>query len=247
MPLLGTRPIDDLERDAPEMESLDTESMVLEKVEILQAMSEIDAGVMEEVLPPALHPTIPPTVTVLFTRVPGGPHGPFSMAQVRIGCRAGVRPRGYLLSAVVDSEEAGRQLARRWGYRVRQGSVDLRRNYDRVTGTVEVDGTTILEVVLVDPEAVSGGDIFYIANMHPARTPMGPRLVQVDPEYVFHRAERGRGLLLNTFDAAAWGEPRLRPVAPVSASVAVADVTLPALRYVSRLDVPALQGTEKVR
>ena len=245
MPLWGTRRVDDLEETAPVMDGLGTEPMLAERVEILQVMYEIATESMEDLVPPALHPTIPPTVTWIFYSCAASPVGGFRMAQTRIGCRAGVRPRGYLMSAVIDNREAGDVLASRWGYTVHVGDVTLERRYDRVTGRVTRGGVAILEVGLVDPEAISGTDVFYTANMNPARTPAGLRLVQVDPEFTFHRAERGHPEVA-VFDAEAWGDGRVRPVFPVSASAAVADVSFPRLRYVCRLDVPVLQGTQKV-
>ena len=245
MPLWGTRGIDDLEETAPVMDRLDTEPMLAERVEILQVLCEIGTEPMEDLLPPALHPTIPPTVTWIFYSCAASPVGGFRMAQTRIGCRAGVRPRGYLMSAVIDNPEAGDALACRWGYTFNAGDVRLERRYDRVTGRVTRGGLPILEVALVDPEPIPGSDVFYTANMNPARTPAGLRLVQVDPEFAFHRAERGRPEVAR-FDAEAWGDGRVTPVFPVSASAAVADVSFPRLRYVCRLDVPVLQGTQKV-
>lgn len=245
MPLSGTLDLAGIEQRAPAMDSLDAEETVLEKAEMLHVMCEIDDTHMEAVLPPALHPTIPPTVTFFFIRCAASPFGPFTMAQTRIGCRAGVRPRGYLLSSAIDSEAAGEALAERWGYGWMLADVSLLRRYDRVTGSVAVAGRTILEAGLVDPEAIAGGDIFYVANMNPARTPRGLRLVQVDPEYTFHKAERGSPEL-DTFDPAAWGEARVVPVYPVSATIAVADIVMPRIRYLCKLDVTALQGTEKV-
>jgi hypothetical protein len=245
MPLLGTRDIGSEESTAPEMPSLDTDSLTLERVEILQVMYEIASPPMLDLLPPALHPTIPPTVTWLVWRAGGGPLGPFTLAQTRIGSRAGVRPRGYLLSAVVDEPAVGVALASRWGYRCRVGEVALRRFHDRVDARVVEDGETTLECSVLDPEAISGGDVQYVASMHLARTPAGTRLVQVDPEYTFHRAERGWPLA-EAFDAGAWGDDRVEPVHPVSAHVTIADVALPRLRYVSRPDVPAIEGTQKL-
>jgi hypothetical protein len=81
--------------------------------------------------------------------------------------------------------------------------------------------------------------------MHLAHTPRGLRLVQVDPAVAVARAERGRPEL-GAFDAVAWGDARLLPTEPVSASIALADVTLPALRYLCRPDVWAFDGTERV-
>ena len=81
--------------------------------------------------------------------------------------------------------------------------------------------------------------------MHLARTPRGLRLVQVDPTFAVERAERGRPHLV-AFDAAAWGDARIVPMHPVSASIAIADVTLPRLRYLCRPDVWAFEGTERL-
>ena len=245
MPLLGVRDVGTEIESAPEMPSFDAEPTTIEQVEILQAMFEIDSPPMLELLPAALHPTIPPTVTWLVWRAAGGPLGPFTMAQTRIGARSGARPRGYLLAAVIDNPDAAAVLAEQWGYHCVPGEVQLRRFHDRIEGWATLGGRTILEVSLVDGEAISGSDIQYTANMHLARTPRGVRLVQVDPEYVFHRAERGRPQLAS-FDPSAWGDARIEPVWPVAASFAIADVTLPKLRYLCDPDVPAMQGTEKL-
>src|SRR5581483_8591548 len=107
--------------------------------------------------------------------------------------------------AVCDGDVAADQLAARWGFGTQPGDVKLRRYHDRVEATVDFAGARILEVALLDPEAISGGDVQYVANMNLADTPNGLRLVQVDPEYTFQRAERGKPVL-RTFDAGAWGD-----------------------------------------
>jgi len=244
--LIGTADIDHLGTHAPTMDSLDTDSVTLEQVEILHVTYEIDAAAREALLPPALHPTNPPLVTWLFYRCPAGPLGCFTMAQTRIECRSGVRPRAFLMSSVVDDSSARTALCARWGFPSRAGTVELRRYYDSVAGTVSIDGHVILDVAIADPHPIDESDVQYVANMNPARTPAGFRLVQVDPSYRVHRAERGQPRLAH-FDAAAWGDKRLRPVYPVSASIAVADVTLPRIRFVCRPDVWAFDGTEAVK
>ena len=54
----------------------------------------------------------------------------------RIACRSGVRPRGYLVSAVSDNPVAARELESRWGYTVAVGEAGLDRSYHelRVSG-----------------------------------------------------------------------------------------------------------------
>jgi hypothetical protein len=199
----------------------------------------------EVLLPPALHPTDPPLVSWTFLRCASGPLGAFAIAQLRVECRSGLRPRGFLVASVIDSMEAGRTLASRWGYASRPGEVRLARQYDAVTGTVRVDGSMILDVALRDPDPLGAHDIQYTASMHLARTPRGVRLVQVDPAFAVERAERGRPHLV-AFDGAAWGDARIVPTHPVSASIAIADVTLPKLRYLCRPDVWAFDGTERL-
>jgi hypothetical protein len=245
MPLYGVRDVSDLLTGAPLMESLDAQPVELPRAEVLQVMFEIDDGAMLDLLPRALHPTIPPSVTFVFWRCPESPWGAFQMAQVRVGCRAGVRPRGFPVAVWCDSEAASAALRAGWGYDCRPGGVRLKRNYDRITGTVVVQDRTLLQVSLLDPQAISGGDVQYVANMNLANVRHGgevrPRLVQVDPEFTFHRADRGRALVEHfEADAATAG---ITPVYAVSAHCAVCDITLPRLRYIVDPDRPAMVGT----
>ena len=216
---------------------------VLPDAWVLQVTYEMPATAREVLLPPALHPTDPPLVSWTFLRCASGPLGAFALAQLRVECRSGLRPRGFLIGAVIDSVDAGRELTSRWGFGSRAGDVRLARQYDAVTGTVRVDGHTILDVALRDPDPLGAHDIQYTASMHLAHTPRGVRLVQVDPTFAVERAERGRPHLV-AFDAGGWGNARIVPTSPVSASIAIADVTLPRLRYLCRPDVWAFDGTE---
>lgn len=248
MPLYGVRETDELLAHAAEMPGLDTEALELPGVEILQVLFEVDDAWMLRILPRALHPTIPPTVTFMFWRMTDGPLGAFQMAQVRAGCRAGARPRGLPLSTWCDSEQASEALRARWGFNCRPGMVRLKHNYDRVTGTVTAADRPVLQVSLIDPQAISGADVQYTVNMNLARVQhegeTRPWLVQVDPEYTFRKAERGRPVV-DRFERDQ-GTAGVMPVYPVSASYTVCDVTLPRIRYISDPDVPAMQGTRTV-
>ncbi|HLZ69430.1 MAG TPA: acetoacetate decarboxylase family protein [Dehalococcoidia bacterium] len=249
MPLSGVRDVSPLLAQAPELADLKTQPAELRGAEILHVMYEIASGEMLAILPQALHPTIPPTMTFWVWHCPESEAGPFTLAQVRIGSRAGVRPRGWPTAAYCDSARAGEWLSRRWGFPCRQGDVRLRHLHDRVLATVQAGGSEILRVELVDPQPISGADVQYTASMHLARVPLAdgvkPRLVQVDPEFTFHKAERGRPHL-HGFDRAAWRAEGVDPVYAVSATYAVADVTLPRIRYIMNPDLPAMQGTETV-
>src|SRR5262249_56639871 len=130
----------------------------------------------------------------------------------------------------------------RFGYTLQPGSVVLRRQYDSVDiRVVTADGRLAAAVSARDPDPLAASDVQYIANMNLAETPRGLRLVQVEPHYRIERAERGRPHL-DAFDGAAWGEARIRPSCPVSASITVGEVTLPPVRFVCRPDVLAFEG-----
>jgi acetoacetate decarboxylase len=243
--LFGTADVDALAIRAPRMARLDTAPLVLPRTWILQAAFEMSATLRECLLPPGLHPSDPPLAWFVVWQVPESPLGAFTLAELRVSCRSGLRPRGFLLESVVDHAGAGRALADGWGFRPTTGDVRLVRHYDVVRASVAREGRTILDVALRDPDPLGPHDVQYTAAMHLAHTPRGLRLVQVDPTVAVVRAERGRPELL-AFDPTAWGDPRLAPAHPVSASIALADVTLPALRYLCRPDVWAFDGTERV-
>jgi hypothetical protein len=249
MPLFGTLDIAPHIDEAPRLATLQPEPWETPGAQILQVMYEIAEGRVLDLLPPALHPTIPPVVTFTVARYPDTPVGPFTLAQVRLGCRAGVRPRGFLLRAYCDSADARAALAANWGYACREGEIALHHYHDRIEATVRAGGADVLRMALVDPEPISGGDIQYTANMNLARLPESdggePVLVQVDPEYAFRRAERGRARL-DAFERGAWAADAVEPVYAVIASYAVCDTGFPRIRYVVDPAKPALAGTRAV-
>jgi hypothetical protein len=249
VPISGTLDVAGLVPETPLAGELATEPVVLERAEVLYVMSEIDSSDREAMLPPALHPTDPPTATFVWIRCQDSPFGSFALAQTRVGCRAGVRPRGYVVGSVIDNKDAAGALADGWGFGCGTGEVDLSRGYHEIRGRVDVNGRTILAAAASDPVPLSGAEIQFAATMQLARVPrdgaVEPRLVQVDPDFTFHRAARGRPSI-DEFDADAWGEPRIRPVYPISAWYSLCDLTLPRVRYICDPDVAALQGTEKV-
>jgi hypothetical protein len=244
--LSGTADVAGQAERAPTMTSFEAAPVTFAGVEVLQATFEMRWSARQVTLPPGLHPTNPPIVVFLVWRVPESPWGPFSLAQVRVGCRSGVRPRGLVAGAVNDNPAAAAALAAGWGLPGRAGTVSLRRGYDAVDVDVVVDGRRALGLVGRHPDPLSPGDVQYTVTMTLANTPKGLRLVQVEPEYQLARVERLRARL-SEFDPAAWGDGVLAPSSPVSATIGLGDVTLPRLRFVSRPDVLAFEGTEAVR
>jgi hypothetical protein len=249
MPLVGTRSLSNLAAAAPVVPSLDVERWELPGARILQLMYEIDASAMTTLIPPALHPTIPPTLVFTVTHFPESPAGAFVLGEVRVGARSGARPRGLLLQAYASTPEAARELSTRWGYPVKVGDCRLEKRYDRIYGSVEADGKTILDITLLNPEPISGNDVQYLASLNLAKiTRDGAeqlRLIQVDPDYAFKSADRGRPQL-GAFDAAAWKVDGAVPNHAVSASCCVADISMPALRYLVDPEKPPLAAVERL-
>src|SRR5205809_5070798 len=115
MPLLGTLDVAPRLADAPKLDNYDTEAWEIAGVELLSLTFEIDDRQMTAALPPALHPTIPPVAYFSVAAYPESPIGPFSLAQVRVGCRASALPGGFFLRAYSDSPPARRALGRLGG------------------------------------------------------------------------------------------------------------------------------------
>lgn len=249
MSLYGARLFPPLLEATPDLLAPSGEPVELPHTDVLQLMFEIDDGPMLDLLPRALHPTLPPSVTFLIWRSQESPLGPFRLAQLRLGARAGTRGRGLLLGSYCEGEAASRALRERWGYNCRPGAIHLARYYDRITATVSTAQETVLRVSLLDPRTISGADVHYQANLNLARVEvdgaLAPRLVQVDPEYTYHRAERGRPAI-EEFDPEAWCAAGIQPVWPVSASFTVCDVILPRVRFITDPAVPALEGTARI-
>ena len=113
MPLAGSLDIRNLLDDAPTVTLTDRE-MHIDAVDILQVMYEIGFSDVEALVPAALNPTIPPVVGFLVYQAAESEFGPFSLAQVRLTARAGVRPRAYLVSACCDNAAAAEALSGSW-------------------------------------------------------------------------------------------------------------------------------------
>ncbi len=248
MPLAGSLDIRVLLEGAPTV-TLDGREVRIDNVEILQVLYEIEARDIEALVPPALNPD--DSARRQLSRVPrrrkpvrslfdgAGPRPPRARPSVP----------AFLVSAVCDNPTAAEALSTSWGFRILPGTIRMVRFHDRVNCSVDVDRRTILQLALVDPEPITGHDIQYAPGMHLARVQddkgIRPRLVQVDTEYEFRRADRGRPEL-GTFDAAAWGDERLVPTQPVSASCTTCDVIITPVRYICNPDIPAAEGTQNV-
>jgi hypothetical protein len=250
MPLYGTLDITQNTKALPTLANLDTEAWTLPKAEMLQLLVEVPRSTTDGLLPKAMHPALPSYVILAITKYSESPVGPFNLAVLRLGSRAGAHPRGFLLGAVASTEAAAKELRARWGLPVEAGEVKFLRRHDRVMGTVAKAGKTILDCALVDPQPVSGTDVQYINWVTAANAPLDgqtqPMLIQVDPKYTFYKAERGKPQV-NAFDAAAWNAGAITLADAIVGTCCTVDTDLPRIRFVMDPLKPVFQGTRRIR
>jgi Acetoacetate decarboxylase (ADC) len=247
-PRYGTLDVAKWAKFAPTINGYKTEALVLKGANILELHIEIDDEPADALIPKTMHPSIPSYAVFNVVSYPDSPWGPFALAEVRVAGRTGVRPRSFVLSSICNNEEATNALASRWGYPTQLGDVKLDLRHDRVVGKASLDGKPVLDCELLDRDAISGADIQYIASMHLARNKEDGKLVlvQVDPEYTFSKAERGKPRVGFLDEDAFHAGANLRLANPIAACFAVGDATLPRIRYICDPELPALQGTTKV-
>jgi hypothetical protein len=241
--LIGTADVRELVPDPPTLSAFATEPVTFPGATVLQLITEIQIGGREASLPPGLHPTNPPSVVFQFWDCPDSAWGPFRLAQARVACRSGLRPRGFVQGCVTDNAAAAEALRSGWGFPAVIGDVSVDRGYDRVRAEVALEGRTVLAVTGRDPDPLGNGDIAFTTTVALAQTPRGLRLVQIDCDYAAHRAERVRPLI-DAFERGAWLPASVALTWPISAAVAIADITLEPHRYVSKPDELAFTGTE---
>ena len=246
MPLFGVQDVQKLEREIPVTGELGHEAWEAEGASVLNVVYEIGAGSILELIPPALHPAIPPYVTITARKIPTSPVGPFTMAETRIMSRAGVHYGGYLTGGFVDSDDAAELLREHYGYSLRVASIALERAHYGMNASVTLDGRTVLDVSLEHPEPISGKDIMYTAGFNLARLPDDRvRLVQVEPEYTFDEAYRGPPRL-RTFDAQAFGDGRVEITNPLPATYSRCTFKMCEVRYLMDPEKNPLEGTERL-
>jgi hypothetical protein len=248
MPRFGTLDLAGWNKSAPSLNGYKTEPLVLKGAQILSINIEIDDDPADALIPRTMHPSIPEYAIFNVTNYPESPFGAFAIAEVRISGRTGVRPRGFVLRSFCNNEDACRELASRWGYPTASAEVKLDIRHDRVVGRVAAGGRPVLECELVDRDVIAGGDIQYIASMHMARNKEDGKLVlvQVDPDFTFSKAERGKPRILLLDNDSFGAGNNLRLGNPISATFTTAEVTLPKIRYICNPELPAMQGTTKV-
>jgi hypothetical protein len=245
--LSGTATVEELLAHAATMPGFTTEACTLPGAQVFQAVYETAVAGRQSSLPPGLHPTNPPSLVLQGWHCPESPWGAFSLAQGRVGCRSGLRPRGFVQACVVDNATAAEALRTRWGLPARVGAVHLDAGYHDTYLSVQVDGQVVLDMRALDPVPLGTDDVAFTTSLALAHTPRGPRLIQVDTDLVAEREER-LVACPPALDAVGFGlHPSVVVTHPVSASLSRGELTLQALRYVCRPDELAFTGTESTR
>jgi hypothetical protein len=243
--LTGTADLAVLAERAPVMGDYLAEPLTFEDVVLFQMVLEMRNGAREAVLPPSLHPTVPPSLSLQVWQVGASPWGAFRCAVARVSCRGGARARGFTVGAAASTEQACAGLQQTFGYPARRADIHLLATYSGVEARVGPTEQPAFRAAAIDPVPLGPDDVQYTGTLNLAETPAGLRLVQVEFQVVPTRVERLTARL-EGFDAAAWGEQRLDPYFVVTASVASGAVTFAPLRFLLRPDELAFTGTETI-
>jgi hypothetical protein len=226
----GTGDIESWLASAPTIATLKPEAWVLKGVRTMEARCEIDDDPADALVPPSLRPSMPAYCSVVVSRIPESPVGPFGLAEVRVAARVGPRPTFFLLNSYCDNEAARKELASRWGYRVAAGDVALKEEHYRALGTVTAGGKNVLELVLSHREPLPGTRFNQLPTVNLAKLDGKPILAGLAIESNFGANDKGQQHI--TLDNEAWRAGRaLRLLNPMAATVGVTDWTLGAIEF----------------
>lgn len=249
MPRYGTLDVAPIAPDLPTLTDIAGPTWELPDAEFLQINWEVDDDGALALTPPSLHPSIPPFASFFASHYPESPVGPFSLVQVRLVVRAGIRPRGLCLGAICDSAAAVTALRDHWGYPVQLGDVEVAHRHDQVRFTAGLDGRTVVDVGVHTADVINGSDLMTFDNLHLVELPgeANPKLVQVDPEYTIHQADRGRPTVSMPDPHALGMAGSLRLVSPIIGFTFRADSDLVPVRFTIDSVQPAITSTNRVK
>jgi hypothetical protein len=168
---------------------------------------------------------------------------------VRLVVRAGIRPRGLCLGAVCDSAAAVEALRDHWGFPVQLGDVEVSHRHDQVRFAAALDGRTVADFAVHTADVINGGDLMTFDNLHLVHLgdDADPKLVQVDPEYTIHQADRGRPTVSLPDPRALGMAGALRLAAPIIGFTFRADTDLVPVRFTIDSRKPAVTSTNRIK
>jgi hypothetical protein len=234
MPLYGTLDVKSWGGHAvPALSSFKPEPWTLSGVTILECRTEVAADPAMKLVPPSLHPAIPPLASITFTSVPESPVGPFKLAEVRIAARIGGRGVYFVLNSFCDNEAARTELTERWGYPVAEGEISLKDLHYMAAGTVTAGGKTVLDIRLSHREPLPGTRLNAPATLNLVRNREDGKLLLagIPVASTYTRNDRGRQeIQVLDADACRTGG-NLRPTNPLSITIGAADLTIPGIEF----------------
>ena len=201
---------------------------------------------------PAVAAPVDPAVRLVLRRAASRSRrsGPFSIVQVRLVVRAGIRParpvprRGLRLG-----RRRSQALRDHWGYPVQLGEVDVAHRHDQVRFTAALDGRTVVDLAVHTADVINGSDLMTFDNLHLVRL-AGRGLAAA-------RAGRSRstrstrptaaGPTVSLPDPQALGmRGALRLVSPIIGFTFRADSDLVPVRFTIDSVKPAIASTKRV-
>jgi hypothetical protein len=243
--LVGNANIEKLAESVPTIDKYLKDTIEFRDVTCFQMTMEMRNAAREAVLPPGLHPTIPPAISLQVWEVGDSLWGSFTAVICRITCRSGVRARGFTSAVYASNEQVSNELAKNFGFASKSADINFRHSYDGSDIQVVKSGVEILSISSLDPNPMGLNDIQYTGNLNLCHTPNGLRMVQLEVQHQATRVERLTSRL-DSFDGNAWGNKLLDPYHMVSSSIANETITIPPVRFVCKPDELAFTGTESI-
>ncbi len=244
MPQFGKLDVDNLRGRLPVVSALAKGAWETD-ARVLSFNYEIDDTHHLELIPPALHPSIPVYANLMLREHATSPVGPFALAELRVIARAGVHPGGFTLGAFATTEAAVAFLRESYGWPVRLGLVRIDRLHHAIIGRVRADSRSVLEAELEHAEPIGSSDALYPPSFHLAEVGGKTGIVQVEPRHTVASAERGKPRV-RVFDAEAFGDARIKLASPLPATFATGKVELRRVRWLMDPKLPAVAGAKRV-
>ena len=244
-PRYGKLDVSDWGKSAPTINGYRTEPWKLNGARLLEFRYEVDDGPADALLPPALHPAMPAYATFTVMDSPDSPIGRFMLGEVRIVGRAGGRPAAFVAASFCDSEVASRELSARLGYPVKPADVKLTAQHFVIAARVSTNGHPMLELELRNRRPLPAVHLQPLPSMNLARNSENGNLVlvQVDIDAVFAQSDGGSERVIKLDRDAFRGAENLRLMSPMSATFAVAELTLARIQLICDPESPAESGT----
>lgn len=221
----------------------DSDAFAAQDVDILTFTQEVDTTSAFTVIPKALHPSLPPYVQVIFRCHPDSRFGPMITAEVNVRARSTIHQVGYTVASFTDNANATAWLREQYGFPTQTAELTCEKRYTGVDARIDVHGESRFAGQLQSPHYISPTDVLFTPTLNLAHLDGELKLVQQELEYTLERAERGQPRI-DTFDAAALGEPALRLANPLPATwVRAKEVKYENVRFLVDPEVPAMQST----